>query len=305
MITYNHQQYVSTAIQSVIDQKCAFPVVLHIADDESIDRTAEICLEYSQKYPSIIRFVQRAQNIGMAANAIQTLAECLEYEPKYIALLEGDDYWTDSCKLQKQVDAMDAFENASLVFTDARKLINGMPQNYFSQKKPPEKFNLEYFLDGNIRIPTCTVLLKYNVAKEIVRIYPRNEVLFHIDYLMWCVAGKLGEFLFVDTATGMYRVHGSSAVRSTSHQNTLSRGMKMNQFLAKYFGPPYDRHFSANNWWYFLEYSFMELRNRNYFKSLSWFIRSLSDSMRHGHRNQLQITRDYIYRFRHNKQARS
>lgn len=298
MITFNHESYIAQAIQSVLDQICTFPVMLHIADDCSTDNTAFICGQFALEHPEQVRLIRREKNIGMATNAIQTLSECLDYQSPYIALLEGDDFWTDPFKLQKQVDAIAENKDAVLVFTDAKKLTNKGLVNYYSDHKPLNTFGLALFLSQNLRIPTCTVLLTSKVVQEVVSIYPRNSMLFHIDYLIWCVAGKLGHYLFVDSPTATYRVLTTGAVRSTSHQDTLLKGMRMNKFLAGYMNSPYDKHFKENNWWYYLEYAFLEIRNGNYLASNLWFLRSVFDSLLHGRKNQLQITRDYIYRLR-------
>jgi glycosyltransferase involved in cell wall biosynthesis len=105
MITYNHEAYISEAIESVLMQITNFPIDLIIGEDCSTDNTRNICLEYKQKYMSIIKLLLPEKNIGDLKNFMNTYHAC---KGKYIALLEGDDYWTDPMKLQKQVDYLEA-----------------------------------------------------------------------------------------------------------------------------------------------------------------------------------------------------
>jgi glycosyltransferase involved in cell wall biosynthesis len=99
-ITYNHADYIQRCIESVMMQKVKFPIEYIIGEDFSTDKTKDIVREYASKYPEIIRVITADYNIGMLANS----ARCMKNaRGMYIALCEGDDYWTDPLKLQKQV----------------------------------------------------------------------------------------------------------------------------------------------------------------------------------------------------------
>lgn len=101
MLTYNHEKYVEKAIKSVLMQQVDFNYELVIGDDASTDNTAEIIRKYSKEYPDIIKAVIRTKNVGASENSYQIRKMC---KGKFVAILEGDDYWTDENKLQKQVD---------------------------------------------------------------------------------------------------------------------------------------------------------------------------------------------------------
>jgi len=105
MITYNHGKFIAEAIESVVSQKTAFPFELVIGEDLSTDNTRAICIEMQKKYPDIIRLRLNNPNQGMMLNWINNIESG---QGKYIALCDGDDYWTDPYKLQKQVDFMEA-----------------------------------------------------------------------------------------------------------------------------------------------------------------------------------------------------
>ena len=105
MITYNHEKFIAEAIESVVSQKTTFPFELVIGEDLSTDSTRAICIEMQKKYPDIIRLRLNDPNQGMMLNWINNIESG---KGKYVALCDGDDYWTDPYKLQKQVDFMEA-----------------------------------------------------------------------------------------------------------------------------------------------------------------------------------------------------
>ena len=105
MITYNHERFIRQAIESVLDQKVNFDFEIVIGEDCSTDSTRTIVAELQQQYPDRIVALMRPHNLGAMRNLQETLAAC---KGQYVALLEGDDYWTSQHKLQKQVDFLDA-----------------------------------------------------------------------------------------------------------------------------------------------------------------------------------------------------
>ncbi|MCC6762259.1 MAG: glycosyltransferase [Chitinophagaceae bacterium] len=113
MITYNHEKYIAQAIEGVLLQKTNFPFELIIGEDCSSDSTKDICIDYQIKYPDIIKLYLPEKNKGMQRNFFETMELALG---KYIALCDGDDFWTDPDKLQKQVDALEKNQQAVLCF---------------------------------------------------------------------------------------------------------------------------------------------------------------------------------------------
>ncbi len=105
MTTYNHHPFIAEAIEGVLKQKTEFPIELIIGEDCSIDGTRKIVEEYSIRYPEQIKPIFNKKNLGLLKNYKETLQVV---SGKYIAFCEGDDYWTDPLKLQKQVDFMES-----------------------------------------------------------------------------------------------------------------------------------------------------------------------------------------------------
>ncbi|MEM6399437.1 MAG: glycosyltransferase family 2 protein, partial [Cyanobacteria bacterium P01_D01_bin.116] len=106
LVTFNHEKFIAQAIESVLLQEVDFSYEIIIGEDFSSDKTREIVIEYQKQYPDIIRLILPEENLGYYGQKIfvQTLQAC---RGKYIALLDGDDYWTTPNKLQQQVDFLD------------------------------------------------------------------------------------------------------------------------------------------------------------------------------------------------------
>lgn len=137
-ITYNHEKYISQAIDSFLMQETDFPFEIIIGEDCSPDNTREILNKYIEKYPNIIKAILRDKNIGANLNFI----DCIENSKgKYIAICEGDDYWIDKNKLNIQVNILAVHKNINLCFSSA--MIYNDNKNTFKKKQNnPDKDGL-------------------------------------------------------------------------------------------------------------------------------------------------------------------
>ena len=119
IITYNHQEYIGQAIESVLKQQVDFAYEIIIGDDYSSDDTRKVLREYQEKHPKTIQLIlhpRRYQGVPGRLNNITNLYAC---RGQYIAMLDGDDYWTNEHKLQQQVDFLDQHPDYSFAFHDA------------------------------------------------------------------------------------------------------------------------------------------------------------------------------------------
>jgi glycosyltransferase involved in cell wall biosynthesis len=160
MITYGHEKFIREAIEGVLMQECDFQVELVIANDCSPDKSDAIIQDILRNHPraSWISYIKHEKNIGMMPNFIFALKQC---EGEYIALCEGDDYWTDPLKLQKQVDFLE--ENPDCIIHSGNAMIlsddantNGKEIYTFDND---ETLMLDDFLSIN-HLLTCTVMFK-------------------------------------------------------------------------------------------------------------------------------------------------
>jgi glycosyltransferase involved in cell wall biosynthesis len=165
MITYNQERYIAKAIESVLMQKTNFDYELVIGEDYSLDKTREICIAYKNKYPNKIKLILAEKNSGTIHNLIQTMKQC---SGEYIAMLEGDDYWNDHLKLQKQVDFLDNNPDYGLVHSDF---------DFFRQRNG--KIIKSYFQFFKIKIPTGNIfedLLCWNFIRTCTSCFRRRLI---------------------------------------------------------------------------------------------------------------------------------
>ena len=131
MIAYNVGKYLEEAIESVLAQQTNFKVELVIGEDCSTDNTREIALAYQIRYPDVVRVLLHEKNLGLTPNSVATQNAC---RGKYIALLDGDDYWTDDLKLQKQVEFLEQNTGFSASGHQAEKIFeDGSPSKMFGE----------------------------------------------------------------------------------------------------------------------------------------------------------------------------
>jgi len=203
MITYNHEKYISQAIDSVLTQKTNFDFQLIIGEDCSQDKTREIVINYQKKYPQIIRLLLANKNQGMMANWIKTLQVA---KSQYLAVLEGDDYWTDRYKLQKQVDFLDKHPNHSLCFHSVEAFYQDQPDKTYLIPSKTENFNFKSLLQHNF-ITACSVMYRHGLVKKIPDWFLSLNIGDWPYHLLHASKGKIG---FINQVMARYRRHSNS-----------------------------------------------------------------------------------------------
>ena len=119
-VTYNQVNFLPRAIGSFVGQKTTFPFEIILADDCSTDGTNLVCERYAELYPDIIKYLRSQKNAGGVENERRAIEVA---QGEYIAVCEGDDYWVDSKKLQKQVDFLDSHPDYSVTWTRYEKYV--------------------------------------------------------------------------------------------------------------------------------------------------------------------------------------
>jgi glycosyltransferase involved in cell wall biosynthesis len=189
IITYNHEKFINESLDSVLMQITNFVFEIVICDDYSNDNTRNILLEYYKKYPEKIILRFNNQNVGLSNNYFDNKKAC---RGKYIAILEGDDYWTDPYKLQKQVDFMETHPEFSMCFANALEVFdfnNWEHESKVFSKVENREYNGSEILSEWI-IATATVLYRNNINynfKYLDRFIYYDTPLF----LKLCEAGKI------------------------------------------------------------------------------------------------------------------
>lgn len=202
IITYNHEEYIAQALDSVLMQKVDFDYEIVIGEDCSTDNTRQIVVDYQQKYPDKIRALLHETNIGGTQNDIAVHNAC---QGEYIAWLEGDDYWTSPHKLQKQVNYLDQHRECSMCFHSTRHFHeNGSRPDYNS--KPPiakEFFELEDLFYGSF-MPTCSVMVR---RVHIAKLPDWYEQTYAGDWGLQILITKYGKIGYIDEVMGATRIH--------------------------------------------------------------------------------------------------
>lgn len=231
MITYNHAPYVAEAIEGVMMQECDFPVELIIGEDCSTDHTRDVLLKYKGQYPDRIRLLLREKNIGMQRNFIETLQSC---SGKYIALCEGDDYWTDPYKLQKQVDF---FENNKeyIVSFHRYKIYNEITREYrddncsflFQKDDSSAEIDVELFLKVWITQP-LTMMFRNNIL-EFGNIAAKYKY-FRDQHMIYHLLSK-GKGCILNFYGGIYREHQGGVHGATNILSQIDIAVKVENEL--------------------------------------------------------------------------
>lgn len=197
MITYNHVHYIAQAIEGVLMQKTDFRFELVIGDDCSSDGTTQIIEDYVERYPNIIRAVIRKKNLGAKGNAKDLNNFLLG---KYVALCEGDDYWTDPYKLQKQVKFFNYNPEYSLCFHSANVLREGKTQTNLFFNLEEREYSPNEIITKWV-IPTATIMCRLEDYKKMIY---REEYIF-TDLVLFLTLAEYGKIWCINDCMSIYR----------------------------------------------------------------------------------------------------
>lgn len=275
---YNHKKYITKCMEGFLIQQTNFPFEVIIHDDASTDNTADIIREYSAKYQEFFSPIYQTVNQcsierGRVSKIVYNLAK-----GKYIAFCEGDDYWTDPFKLQRQVDFLEANPQYSLVWHRFKKLnqntgaytIDGN-EKYFLQQNEGVEFDFEKFFKG-WEIGMQTLMFRRDAFDlDIIKKYKYFKDTHIITHLL-----KEGKGYCFDFCGAVYRLHGAGIHTSLSELKASEIGFKTYKELsAKNPGLYYIR---KKHEWYAQDY-ITKLANNNFktkalFLSICFFVQN-------------------------------
>lgn len=238
-LTYNHELYIAQTIEGFLMQKTNFPIEIIIHEDASTDKTAKIVRQYSEKFPELIVPIFQTENqYSKRPDGILNSIVLPMIRGKYVAICEGDDYWTDPLKIQKQVDFLEANPDYGMVYTNA-KVYNQDSGVLENKAIVSMKCILFEQILTNPNIPALTVLIRNSIIVQY-----RNEILPEIgkclmaDYPLWLFTAKQSKIKYLDDITSVYRVLKESGSHSLSPKKNfdflLSRFEIQMFFASKY-----------------------------------------------------------------------
>lgn len=207
-ITYNHEPYIRDCIEGFLLQKTTFSIEILIHDDASTDRTPSIIAEYQSRYPELIKPMYQTDN-QYSKGVRVTWFNLERAQGRYIAFCEGDDYWTDPLKLQKQVDYLDKHPDCGLVCTDVKRYIQHTGK--FEPSGIPHYDVARYadLINWRNQISTLTICYRKSLIYKDPQLDP--EQYFMGDVFRFLSISLTHYIKFLPEVTGVYRVLKSSA----------------------------------------------------------------------------------------------
>jgi glycosyltransferase involved in cell wall biosynthesis len=223
IICYNQEKYIEQTLQGAISQETNFEYEVVVGDDHSTDGTSQLIQNVAKQYPNKVRLLKRNNNIGAIRNAIDTNSNC---RGEYVALLEGDDYWIDKYKLQKQVDYLDSHPESVLCFTDVCEMDESRRRDDLIARPKCVKqyYNLEDVLVANF-IPTCTTVIRHKREMK----HPEwITKLKQCDWSYCVMLGAHGTYGYIPETTAVRRIHGAGI------WSGMSKEMELQSMLESY-----------------------------------------------------------------------
>ncbi|SNC67739.1 Glycosyltransferase involved in cell wall bisynthesis [Hymenobacter gelipurpurascens] len=250
-ITYNHGPYIAQTIEGVLEQRCPeLEIEMIIGDDVSSDNTREIVADYARRFPDNIKPLFHEKNLGPGANTRACMAACTG---KYIAALEGDDYWTDPQKLLLQVEALEARPDCGMSFHDADTFnsTDGSIEWTFGEEFPhilppagsaPKTYSQLDFARYGWFVPTASML--FRTASLPLPLPDWFEGVYSGDYTLQLLSTKYGPAIYLPRVMSRYRIHhtGLGNIMAQSADKFKRRIFEAKMFQEHVFRPKDKKH---------------------------------------------------------------
>jgi glycosyltransferase involved in cell wall biosynthesis len=251
VITYNQRAFVPQAIASALAQRTSFEYEIVIGDDASTDGTRDALTDLQRQHPDRIRLLLRERNLGVNRNLVATLQAC---RGDYVALLEGDDFWTDDGKLQAQAECLDAEPRHAMCFHPVRVLYAADDRlaHTLPRVRPRRVSTIEDLIAVGNFIPTCSVVFRNHLIRE----FPDWFFTLRIgDFPLHVLNAQHGTIAYLPRTMGVYRVHATGSFSSQSNARNVQEIVRMYQHLNAHLGFRYDRTITAiQNYWQAVEH---------------------------------------------------
>ncbi len=220
MVTYNHEKFISQAIESILMQRTKYAYRIFIGEDFSKDKTREICIDYASRFPDKIQLILRDANVGYYTNAVEVYQACIDSGARYMALLEGDDAWLGSDKIEAQVDFLDRHPNYSFVTSGyiQKETTTGEEKIVVKNADDDNAAGFDITIDRFLRqwsTNTLTMMLKtsaFNIGIMSKYKYTRDVHLYY-----WLLQSGIG--FYMSKALGLYRRHDGGIFSQIGEQN--------------------------------------------------------------------------------------
>jgi glycosyltransferase involved in cell wall biosynthesis len=271
IFTFNHEKYIAEAIDSVLSQVTNFDYEIVIGEDCSSDRTRKIVERYQKQFHERIRTFFNEQNKGIMVNNSQTIMRC---ESEYIALLDGDDYWIDNQKLQRQVDFLDNNPNFGFCFHDGKilKIDGAFDTATCCQDINKTEINFSDII-CNVSIPTFSILFR---RKALVG-YPPPwfSSLDAPDRPLFLLLSSQGPGFYFNECWGVYRKHSTGHWTGRNYESQWMTHLKIYEVINQHFEGIYNKEFCKCEHKVCMILAMQLLEDRKFRKSFAFFKRYL------------------------------
>ena len=240
--TYNQEDYIAQTLDSILSQETTFDFEIVIGEDLSTDNTLKIVQEYQKKHPKIIRLLKTDKNYGIELNLLRVIKNC---KAKYIAICDGDDYWIDIKKLQKQVDFLEKHTDYGTVTTLRKDFIQDENKFITNQKPFNEAFKTFTFKDVLLKNPVTpsASLFRNSLMTAYIQLYNKHKELSFNDYNFFIFFANKMKLAKLKDITIVYRMLPESGSRSVNGKKVWAfrkRFYKAIKFYMDYFNVPKD-----------------------------------------------------------------
>jgi glycosyltransferase involved in cell wall biosynthesis len=257
MIAYNHEKFIAQALNSILTQHVNFDYEIVVGEDNSTDRTREILVEFHRRHPQCIVPLLRDKNMGAIRNMGATLAAC---QGTYIALLEGDDYWTDPYKLQKQADFLDSNPTSAMCCHRVQLLDpTGQERIDVHPTRAAGAYTIEDLLSENF-VPSCSAMLR----RELIGSLPSwHSKLAVGDWPLFALVSSKGGIELMDEIMAVYRIHQGGIWSSRSRVSRMREISRTLEVLDRHFSFRYTNTVRPVLAQYYLDLALLERQNGN------------------------------------------
>lgn len=222
MVTYNQEAYIKQSIESVLMQEGLISYKLIICDDCSTDRTGQICISYEKLLPDIIKYIRGDENVGVAGNYRRAFNACTA---KYVAILEGDDFYTDRYKLKKQIVFLEKnpgygliHSNYYVLYACGRKKIG----HTFKDKNHFSGMLFDKLLEQNIICPATTCFRRDLFERYVDFDFAVRNELMTIDIFIWLAICKNSETYYQNEIMSTWRMSDNSISNNANTSKYIS-----------------------------------------------------------------------------------
>ncbi len=282
--TYNHSHYIEDAMNGFVIQNTRFPFVALIVDDASTDGTSQIITDYFYTYfnteNSSTAYREEADygtvlfsNHRMNPNCFFAIVLLKDNHysrgkskrpylrrwidnSEYIAYCEGDDYWIDSDKLQKQVSILEKNQDLMAVVTNSmvvdkegavllNQMVNIVPNNIEG------RYTLHDFFRNVHHYPTATVVFRNNHSSEVHRMMSHTHNKYLGDWTLWAILHSFGDFFYLDKVTSAYRINPTSSTHVVDRVGRAKANLTICKSLSEVLPSEYSNYLKESGWMYF------------------------------------------------------